>query len=717
MAKKTVTQRSWILGELHEDFLEADDLEARGSSCRKAKNVRVKSSRTLSARPGLYFAKNLGLARDIIELRPEPGKVFGLILSDTSLDVINGAGTLVYNVAIAPWTSALNIWVETFRDQTIIGGDFGIYTLSLADAVWTFVPFVFAAASGGEVAQPYWSFRQDITMRPSAKTGNITITSSLPFWLSGHIGQRMRYGKREILITSITSTTVANGTVITSLPPSFRLTMASVTSYRVGDAVVAQGTNFNGLIVAIAGSTIDVVTLAFFDGPDLNEVVSGPNGSAKVTSKVEIALLASPIWDEALISPTRGYPRSGASAAGRLTLVDFPLVPDLICMSSVREIADFQVGAKDDDAIVRTAGDNSPRFLHAINAGDLILLSDRGLYYVSIRDGGLLTPASFNAILFDQRAANSVRPVRINAGVVFVEASGQAISAAVLDGNYYLKWSVKSISIYHSQLIKSPVKLCGPSLFAETPEKYLMVVNSDGTLAVMSWLDEFSPETIGFVPWDTDGNFLSVSPIFGAYWAIVDRKVNDNTFRTLERFSDNAVVDGAVYLGDDPLIGIDDPLNGTIVLQVLQAPHLIGANLHLFLDGRYAGIKPVGANGQIVNPDFLGPNTQCGFNFVALIQPWPVEIVESPRGGLYTARLIQGAVSVINTGVFTVRCNKTTKSFGGMAFGDDLVGIPQIPPRKYLFTAVGRLDHPEIEITKPLPGYFHVLAVTQEVTY
>ena len=717
MAKKAVTQRSWLLGEMHEDFLEAADLEARGNSCRKARNVRVKASRTLSSRPGLYFAKSLGLARDIIELRPEAGLVFGLILSDTSIDVINGTGAVIFNVPVAPWTSAENVWVEPFRDKTILGGSFGIYVLQRTGALWTFTPFVFAAGSGGEVAQPYWVYRQDITMRPSALIGNITLTSSLTYFLAGHIGQRLRYGKREILITGITSPTVAVGTVISALPPSFRLTMASVSSFRVGDAVVGAVTDFKGIVVAIAGSTIDVATLEFFDGPDINETVSSPSGSSKVTAKATISPLASPIWDEPLMSPLRGYPLSGTSAAGRLSLVNFPLAPDVICLSSAREIDDFVVGAKDDDAIVRTAGDNSPRFLHAASAGDLLLLSDRGLYYVSIRDGGILTPASFNAILFDKRAASPVRPVLIDDGVVFVEASGQSIAAALLDGNIYLKWSVRSISIYHSQLIKNPIKLCGPSLFAETAEKYLMVVNADGTLAVMSWIDEFSPETIGFVPWDTEGKFVSVSPIFGAYWAIVDRRINEVDYRLLERFSDNAVMDGAVYLGDDPLIGIDDPLNGTIVLQVSQAPHLIGASLHLFLYGRYAGIKTVGIDGQIAAPEFLSQNTQCGFNFVASIQPWPVQTVESPRGGIYPARLVQGSVSVINTGTFKVRCNKTTTSFGGMAFGDDLVATPITPPKRYKFSAVGMRDHAEIEYIKPLPGYFHVLASTQEVTY
>ena len=361
-------------------------------------------------------------------------------------------------------------------------------------------------------------YRNDVTIRP-AVTGNITVTASGPVWTPAYVGQRIRYGNREILITGYTSTTVLSGTVISKLPPSFDITVASVSSFLVGQPVIGADTNYQGIITAIVGSVLSVATTEFYDGPDVNEMLNGPNGGSKVSAKSVISPVTSPIWDEPLMSPLRGYPRAGDSANGRLALVDFPLVPDLVALSSARCITDWSVGARDDDAITRQVGEISPRFLHIINAGDLLLFSDRGLYYVPLRDKGILTPSTFAAVAFDNRAANSVRPVRVDDGVVFVEGSGETVSAALLDGNIYLKWSVRPISNFHSNLVKTPKKLCGPPIYSNSPDKYLFVVNGDGTIAVVS-LQEFGQETVGFVPWETNGAFVNVAP-FGGYWAML----------------------------------------------------------------------------------------------------------------------------------------------------------------------------------------------------
>ena len=50
-----------------------------------------------------------------------------------------------------------------------------------------------------------------------------------------------------------------------------------------------------------------------------------------------------------------------------------------------------------------------------------------------------------------------------------------------------------------------------------------------------------------------------------------------------------------------------------------------------------------------------------------------------PRAGMFTARLIRVAVSVLNTVSFQCRTNSTTRTVEGYRFGDDL-GSP--PPRK-----------------------------------
>ena len=721
MAKQAITQRSFILGETRSGFLEADDLEIRMASCRAASNVRVTATRAMRSRPGTFWTRELGTAYDLIELRPETGQVFGLIVNNTSLEIVDSTGRVVHSELVVPWTDAAAVWIEPFREDTIIGGIFGLKTLAYDDGVWTLTDFAFSDSSGGQKAQPYWSFQKDIRVRPSAREGNITLTANLSFWSAGYVGERIRYGKREILITGYVSPTVLNGTVVALLPPSFRLTLSTTSGFNTGDAVIGQDTNFQGLIIAISGLTIDVVTTDFFDGPDVAEKISSPNNTGTVSAKAEISPLESPIWDEPLMSPVRGYPRAGASAAGRLALTDFPLVPDLICLSSNRSVKDFQVGADDDDAITRQAGDNAPRFLHIINAGDLLLFSDRGLYYISIRDGGILTPSNFNVILFDKRASSPVRPVSVDDGVVFVEASGQAIGACLLDGNIYLKWSVRTISTYHSHLIKSPIKLCGPSQFAETPEKYLFVVNGDGTLAALSWFSDFQADSVGFVPWSTQGTFKTISPIFGGYMAVVDRTINDVSRRYLERLSDAAMLDCSVNVfGASQLFVNGDPftVNGLpFEVAIPSALPLAGETVHVFGSGWYGGTRETALDGSVPDIEDMPQGTYAGLNFTSSIEPWPVERIDTPRSGMLTARLIRGSVSVLASAGFKVRANRSVKEFTGYDFGDDLTLPPPLKTRVCKFSVIGRRDHPEIEIIKDEPGAFEVLAITQEVQY
>lgn len=721
MAKRTITQRSFVLGEVRNEFLEAKDLEVRGASVRGGLNARIKATRTLTARPGTYHVRQAEEAYDILEVRPADDLVFGLMISDARLDVISDTGATVFSVLSVPWSDASTVWVELFREKTIIGCPSGIFTLDYDDGAWSLKTYEFDSAPGGGLAQPYWVFRKGVLITPSATTGNITITASEPIWTVGYVGLRVRYNRREILITGYISPTVLQGEVVALLPNSFRLTVADASTFRVGDPVTGQDTDYQGVVSAISGNNLDVLTLEFLDGPDLAEGLSNPRGSSDVTAKTVIPALASGIWDEPLISPVRGYPRAASSGAGRLVFVDFPLVPDLIAASSTRAVTDFLVGVNDDDAIARQCGDNSPRFLHVLNAGDLLLFSDRGLYYVSLRDNGILTPSTFNAVLFDKRAANSVRPVAVDDGVIFVEASGESIAACLLDGNIYLKWSVRTISIYHNHLIKTPRKLCGPSIYSELPEKYLFVINGDGTAAVMSWSQDFEPETVGFLPWETQGEFVSISRVFGGYWAIVDRQIGASTKRFIERFAEDAKMDCTCPTSASGVLEVNGSalvINGS-PLEIVSsgALPLAGATIGIYGQGWFGGTRVVAANGSVSDISDMPEGTTCGLIFETRILVWPVEHVESPYTGIRKARLVSGSVSILSSGPFAVRANNSTRRLGDYAAFDPLDAAPALQTRVHRFVVWGNRDHPELEIIHDEPGEFQILAITQEVTY
>ncbi len=724
--KQAITQRDFTRMEVREDFLERDDLDIRRQSVRSGKNMRALATGASEARPGLAYMRETPTAYDAVEISPTADLKFGLLINDDSLEILTEEASVVHSELSVPWTDGSQVWVAPFRERTLIGGSFGIYDLEYDEGTWTFTPTTFAEAPGGEIAQPYWAYEQGITLRPSARFGSITVTSSEPFWTDDYVGLRIRYGQREILITARVSSTVVQGTVINELPPTFRITLASNAGFRIGDAVVGADSNYQGVIVnAFGGNQIDVLTLSVFEGPTNTEKLASPTTSSTVSGKSALAPTATAIWDEPLMSDVRGWPRAGTAVSGRLVLVDFAAIPDLVALSSVRALMDFESGLEDDDAIVRQVGDNAPRWLHAVNASDLILLSDKGCYYVPTSDNGLVTPSNFQTILFDQRSASPVRPVQVDDGVVFVESSGEHIAAAFQEGNIYLKWSARTISTLYAHLIKTPIKLCGPALSSEHPEKYVLVINQDGTIAAASWETEISDIGIGMAPWETNGAFVSASPVFGEYFALVDRTPPGGTKRRfLERFDTTLVVDSAIVALTDPNVtaitdadgaAITDADGNEVTAAIPLSTHLAGFDVEYATAQWNEGPFMVQADGSISSGLTPAEPFQVGLNFEARVKPWSVELIESDRIGLLKARTIRCSISVQNTAKFQYISNGKIRTAGGYRSGDNLALPPPLRTEVFRFPVMGRRDHPEIEFVKNRPGAFRVLAITQEV--
>lgn len=734
MAKQSIIQRDMRLMETREDFVEREDLDLRRASLRGARNMRSLATGVVEARPGLKYANRLSAtAREPIQFYPSDGDKYGIILSDDAIHVVNENGGTSYLNTNPPWTSAAGIWVVILRNQVIVGAsDIGIYVVQYEAREFTLEAWTFSEAVGAEIAQPYWAFNPGVTLQPSNSTGAVTIVASESVFTEDHAGLRLRYAHREILITEFLASNALRGEVVTQLPPSFRLRVDSTSEVRVGDVLTGNDTNWQGVVTMVENDhRLRVVTLSQFDGPEdtilLNEELSGPSYTIQLEAggKFEIAPQPTEIWDEPMMSDARGWPRSAAVASERLTFVDFPLIPDGVALSSNRALNDFKVGSEDDDAIARQIGDAQPRIRHVINAGDLLFLTDRGCYLIPLRNDSLLTPSTFNAILFDDRGCNGIKPVRVNDGVVFVESNGENVAVALLDGTVQLKWRVRALTVFHNHLIKSPVSLCGPSLESSLPEKYVLVVNGDGTMAALSYASSLKEEGIGVAPWDTDGNFISAAAMFGNYWAVVDREVTGGTVRLLESFEDNYLVDCGVEVEDlgntyVPLTvnGADLTVNGeTLYVSSPHVRHIPGHDVYLVEESYVQGPYTVNSDGTITDlPEVIGKR-QIGLNFVAVASPWSVENIESPRVGTFDVRCIRFLISIQNTGEFQVRCNNDIRSLGGYSFGDLLSKPPPVASRNITVPVFGRRTNPDLAVIKNKPGTFRILYLGQEVQY
>lgn len=722
--KDTIWQRDFSLLEVREDLLEADDTDLRKRSLQSALNCRAMVSRVLTQRPGSFHLRDLDFDR-VVDVEPADGVKFGMVTRNTDILMLNESGGTVASISPVPWSNADDVWVLPLRSEILIGDpDSGIYSLSYNAGAWTLADFVFDEAPGGEKAQPYWVFNKGSRIKPSGRTGNVSITADSDVFYSGHVGSRIRYGQREIQITSVTTPRLANGTVISKLPPSFRIKLTGPIQYRRGETVVGSDTNYQGVIVSLneTNRTIDVVTTNFFDGPDNGEELSSESFTAVIQSKSEISPLFSNIWDEQMMSAVRGWPRSATSRGGRLFFTDFPAIPSMVAVSSARSIRDWKTGSDDDDAITREVGSDAPQFRHVIDNGDVLLLADKGCYYLNARDGSTLTPQNFNPVRFDKRGVSRTKPVLVDDAVVFIEANEKTVSAALLSGNVYLKWSVRSLTLMHNHLIQDPVMICGPNTEASDTEKYLFIVNADGTLAAASWSDSFGERDVGIAPWSTDGSYVGIFPVFGGYWCAVDRQTSDGTVRMLERFSEDAWLDCAIVSGNGSeaqvltIGGAPITVQGEeIVISEPGATHLPGKTVAYMFGDAYAGEWPVGADGTMADEPDMNGLRQIGLHFDSRAKLWPVEVMQSPRLGLIKARVYKLVASMQNTVSWMAICNGKSRVLGGYSVGDNLALPPARRTKVYKVPVFGAKDHPDLEIVKHQPGPWWVLAAGQEV--
>lgn len=720
-AKVSLPQRDFSLGEVREEFLESDGVEVRMRSARKVRNLRPIAGRALTDRWGSYKEASIGTDTLVAmrEIEPVEGEFYLLKFKSGGLDIYNTSGTVVKTFSGAPWTT--DPWIVPARENTYIGGKtHEIYVLNYDGTTWTLGVMAFSTSTGGALAQPYYAFNKGVTLTPSALSGTgITLTASSSVFTSSYVGVRLRYHGKEITITGYTSGTVLTGDVVTELPPSFDIVVNDASGFETEEIVVGVSSGYQGLVVGVdtATNTLQVITLQHYEGPDATtpEELAGPNTVSKVSSVTAAAAPYGSIdWEEPLMSPVRQYPQAATIVAGRLVLCDFPSVPDIIALSSNRSLRDFESGLDDDDAIIRTVGNGQSRIRHVVDAGDLLIFTDVGSYFVLGRDGVPITPSNFTAVRFDERGANAIQPEIIGSTILFVSESGEELMAAVLDGSVYLKWTIVVVSRNHNHLINSPIDISISPRTIANDDRMMFVVNSDGSTVAVRWDDDIA--FAGLFPWENLSTPVTLSPpatgqfigktkaitaFNGEYWQIVERAFDGTSVRYLEKLSESAWMDFC-----------EDHTGGSSV----SLSHYNGAPISVRVGdnfvGEYSSYSDVEA---IILAGSSSDTYQIGVAWESYVQPWPMEFINSPRLGMIRARTIRIAVSVQDTISYFVRRNNTTSVVEAYGFGDDLSAPPPRKTHVRRFPVLGNRDHPEIDIGKNQPGPFTLLSYIAEV--
>jgi hypothetical protein len=272
IAKITGAQIDFSAGELDESVKRAHE-SIQKIGARQMLNWRILSSKLLQNRPGrsALFSAN----GRVEEVAMPGGSVFFLNFFAGNLSVFNAAGTQVFNattihhvptdVGVAiPWTNLTLggiVWAQIGKALYIAypdGAPNNTPQVLSWDGVstWTLAPYTetLNVASGQKRTPFYRISPRNVTLLPSATTGNITVTASSAVFSAGMIGTRLQFSGRQLTITAFTSSTVVSATVNEPLPPGQTLSYSTTLqgSINIGDVVTGSITGAQGIVTANA---------------------------------------------------------------------------------------------------------------------------------------------------------------------------------------------------------------------------------------------------------------------------------------------------------------------------------------------------------------------------------------------------------------------------------------------------------------------------------
>lgn len=569
--------RTWTTsvesGEIATEYRLRTDAVARNKGLLQAKNTRLLSGGGWSRRWGTRRKiDHVGDCRyETIGIGQSQAVLFAF--SNGRLDIYNSSWALIQTITGCPWTGAhihkMQVAAEASR-VSIAHQAFYPQELVKTGATWARAAKSFTPGQGTTIRQPYYRFQASgVTLTPSALTGSITLTSSASHFVAGHVGARIRYVTQEILITAVGSGTSATGTIQGALFPTLNVPVVTSVGFSVGDIVEGADSKVQGLVTGIPGGTALTVLLINgyenFIGGGTNENIVGPNQRTALTAACTNATPAGAVdWDEALISDARGFPGGVAYHRGRQLLFDFPAAQNLLAASIAGDPDDFDTGeAGPNDAVIETVGrDDSLRVLFVGSMEQLLVFTEAGAYYVPETTGAPFSPTNAEFLAIGPEVIGNTAPVRVSEGMLFCEARSGRMLVLVPTGNVRRSWDVADLSELSFHLMGTPKKISVLPA-TSTSDREIVVLKEDGSIAWMRY--RRSQESAGWCPWDTEGDWRSMTVLDGRLFMSSVRTLDGVSGYSGEELTPSVVLDGCVAGTTGPTPAMPTIFDGTNV--------------------------------------------------------------------------------------------------------------------------------------------------------
>ena len=481
----------------------------------------------------------------------------------------------------------------------------------------TFVvnPFAFETSTdSNSILQPYFSFQgTGVTLASSATTGNgVTLTTSASYFVSDHVGTRLRMHGTEIEIKTVSSGTSATGDISGTIREQLNIdaieTISGSNKILITHAL--HGLAPSASITIDRASGVGGLTAANINGSRTISAVINENvyevtaGASATTSTVgggspRIASGAATVqWEEQSYSSLRGYPSCVTFHEGRLWFAGSLAQPSNIWASHSNSYFDFSLGdGEDDQGIDISANVGSfDQIRHMVSNRDLQVFTSDSEFFVPSFSNAPVTPTTAQVKRQTPFGSSFVRPAPFDGATLFVQKTESAVREYIFsdtEGAYV----ATNISTLSPHLIRNPVQQALIKGALSKPESYAFYVNKDGTIAVFYSLR--GDKKAGWSLWDTQGLFESICSVGERLFTVVIRDNGAGTEKFyLEEFNNNMPMDHCnVYTGTQLDVSAVDSTITSAFVGYSFTPTLVT----LPIDGRLASGPLTGKQRRITS--------------------------------------------------------------------------------------------------------------------
>ena len=639
MATVRNVQANFSAGEVSSQLKQRIDLRQFYVAAQSLKNLYLHVEGGVSRRPGTYYRYTLPGTAKLIDFRFNDSQQYMLAFGNARMDAFSEAGAYLSSVTSQPWTTAMlpNLnWAQSGDTLIVVHEDLPMQMVLRTGAT------TFSNAA--------YAFDDDATTDPKVFE---------PFY---------RYGDTSGITLTPSATT---GTIT--------LTASSAlfsTSWE-GHCVQMDGGKYVHMKTYLSTTTFTAV---------VKDTLTGTG--------------ATDDWLEPAFHDDRGYPRVALFHDQRLWFMGSKSLPDGIWGSKTNEFFNFDAGTgADSDSVQVVMGEEQINEIRAaVGRDNLQIFTDQGEFR-SLLPGTntAITPANMNVRNQTQFGSSRVRPTVLDGVTLFVQKTGKAVREYLYSA-IEEKFSGDAVSLLASHLIKTPVDMSGTEGALNQPEKLAFIVNTDGTMSVYNSVR--AEDIRAWVPWETDGEFVSVRCLDEQIFVVVKRTINSSTVYYLEEFSFDATMDCA-----------KDATGPASTWTGLS--HLEAETVDMRSGYWYLGTDTV-ASGQVVTSETFD-DVQVGMPFTWTIQPMPVEPQYDERRPmmLHPKRINRVLIPVKDGLVFAVNGRDVLMH----KVDDDFSVQPVLRTEVREVRDLGYQREATIEVTGPVPLPITILGLTMEVAF